>query len=416
MGLLEVVEDRGTGFTLALDGVEPLLKAERRLWSHLEELVESAGSRGLPFRLVLTSRDPGVLTEMERREGPLARPDLVLPLPRLPYRVAGWAHGSRTPSEAFLHWALLGDEPGHLPPRRNKHVSASGPVSEGRAGTKESGGPTASWAGVKSAVARRVLDPGGDLFDAPLNHLEITFQRPARYATILRALAPAPRDWSGVLERAQGVEGGGQLAPYLRRLEEEGLVQRQLPLDADPESRKRRYSVADPFHAFWFRFVLPLRSVLPTSDVEELWDRAIAPGLDAYLQRWLEEAARRWLREHAAETFGVPARTVGALWGGEAPFPLAGRLANGQVCYGLVDWTGTEDDLPGEMKRRMKATRYGIGRAARAPLFFLRRATPDEEVGGEQEELRRTLARDPLARLVGLEELMGSGPPSEAGP
>jgi hypothetical protein len=49
----------------------------------------------------------------------------------------------------------------------------------------------------------------------------------------------------------------------------------------------------------------------------------------------------------------------------------------------------------------MTETRYGIGRQARAALFFL--------AAEGSEELRRTVARDPLARVVDLAQLMGSG-------
>jgi hypothetical protein len=115
----------------------------------------------------------------------------------------------------------------------------------------------------------------------------------------------------------------------------------------------------------------------------------------------MEEAARRWLADRAEPEFGAPVREVGALWGSDADFPVAARLSNGQVCYGLVDWDMEAEDLPREMNRRMTETRYGLGRQARAALFFLS--------GEGSEELRRTVAREPLARIVGLAQLMGPG-------
>jgi hypothetical protein len=165
--------------------------------------------------------------------------------------------------------------------------------------------------------------------------------------------------------------------------------------------------VSDPFLAFWFGWVLPRRSLLAPGAGRAIWRRQILPELDGHFRSWMEEAARRWLREHAAEELGAPAREAGALWGEGPEFPVAGRLANGQVCFGLVDGSQESRDLAGEMSRRMRETRYGIGREARAPLFFLS--------GRENEAIRRNAARNPLARVVTLEGLMGQAPGTERG-
>jgi hypothetical protein len=376
MGLRDRVEDAGRPFILALDGMETLLSAHRRLTAELTELFQAVRAQGVPLRLLLTARSEGTLAPLVGDRGTLGPADLEIRLGALPFGVAGWGHGGRDPRDAFLRWALLGDDPARIEPEARSDSIAT-------------------------LVIGRVLEPGGDLHDGPLHRLEATFQRPARYASVLRALASGPRDWAGILERASGVESGSQLAPYLAKLEEEGLVRVDLPLDAVPGSRTRRYSLADPFFGFWFGWVLPNRSLLASRGARAVWSERIWPTLGTHFQRALEQAARAWLAAEAEPAFGAPAREVGALWGSEADFPVAGRLSNGQVCYGLVDWEMRIEDLPREMNRRMADTRYGIGRQARAALFF---------VGGEEsEELRRTVAREPLARVVDLARLMGSG-------
>jgi hypothetical protein len=71
----------------------------------------------------------------------------------------------------------------------------------------------------------------------------------------------------------------------------------------------------------------------------------------------------------------------------------------------MVHWeVGTEDPVQ-RVQPLLQRTRYGIGREARIPIFFL---------GGEGgEAFRRMIARDPLARVVDLAKLMGSEPPRE---
>jgi hypothetical protein len=300
-----------------------------------------------------------------------------LALSPLPFRIAGWAHGGTDPSDAFRRWAIFGDDPACLP-----RGSARGSL--------------------ESAVVSRVLLPEGDLFDVPLRRMELTFRRPARYMALLRALGRGPLDWSGILREARGVRSGGQLAPYLTRLEGEGMIRSDHSLDARPASRNRRYSIADPLLAFWFAWVLPRRSLLAPLGAEVVWREHIRPSLGPHFQTWMEEAARRWLRDHAEEALGVGAREAGALWGEEADFPVAGRLANGQVCFGQVEWESRSADPAREMAERIRASRYGIGRESRTPIFF--------RVGGEDEAVRRMVARAPYATVVSLDGLMGTNP------
>jgi len=380
-GIGDHVEESDEPFVLALDGFEALTGAHRRIEEELLEVVESAATRSVPLRLVLTARRAEALGAFAREEVAAWGQPTTLTLGALPYRDAGWDRLELTPRDAFLRWAILGDHPDHVRP----------------------GYPGES---LGAEVVRRVLDPRGDLFDAPLRRLEAGFRRPARYAGVLRALAAGTLDWSGILRSARGIDSGAQLAPYLKSLEEEGLVRVALPLDAGPRSRSRRYAPADPFLGFWFGWVLPYRSLLPSLGGEAVWRDFIRPGLEPHLQHWMEEAARRWIAEHAEEGLGAPAREVGALWGGEADFPVAGRLANGQVCYGLVEWGASTDHLPREMERRMRETRYGIGRQARGALYFL------AEKPGPW--IRRSVARESFSRVVGLDELMGTRPPWQA--
>ncbi len=385
LGILEHASGTRAPFVLALDGLEGMVAAHRRLAADLEEVLDAADTRGVPLTLLLVARSASWAEEFE---GSFERPPTVkgrVALGSVPYRAAGWAHGARTPRDAFLRWALLGDLPERLP----------------------RGGSGMEAETVEEAVVRRVLSRDGDLYEAPLRRLKATFRRPARYGAILRALARGPLDWSAVLRHARGIDQGAQLAPYLRGLEDEGLMRVDLPLDAAPGSRSRRYLPGDPFLGFWFGWVLPHRSLLSTLGPREVWRRHIRPDLAPHLQGAMEEATRRWMLEHAEEAFGVPAREVGSLWGAEADFPAAGMLANGQVCYALVDWGGRRSGMPTEMAERMRDTRYGIGRQARVPIYVL-----PEDPG---EPMRRAAARDPLHRIVTLEELMGAGPPHAGG-
>jgi hypothetical protein len=358
---------------LVLDDFDHLLRARRRIAGELAEVLARIERRGLPVRILLATR----MAELPEALVGEIRTLALLPLP---FRQAGWGHGATDPMDAFRRWAIFGDHPAHLPKRR----------------------PSTS---LTEAILKRVLLPEGDLFDAPLRRLGATFHAPSRYASILRGVAEEDRDWAS-LAQAVGVDRGSALAPYIGRLEEEGLLAVRLPMDAPEGARRRRYAPADPFLSFWFGLVLPNRGRLLRESATRVLREQIEPGLQAHFDRWLPEAARRWLAHHADEELAAPARVAGALWGGEGPeFEVAGRLTNGQVCYGIVqEGAGPAgSDLMTRVLQRMERTRFGLGRQARGPLVVLQ--------GEADPTLRREFARVPLARAITPEVLMGTRPP-----
>lgn len=396
---------------LALDGMERLAGARRRLPDEILDLWRRVRDRGLALHLVTTWR--GRPPEAWVREGE------TLELAMHPYRAAARAHGARDPADAFRRWGIFGHHPAHLP--------AAPPAATGPARPGSAREPSES---LEDAVVRRVLTPGGDLHDAPLHRLATQVQVSRRYVEILASLADGESAWGPVANRI-GAEAGNRLAPYLRRLETEGWVRVLEPLDGRPGGRRRRYALTDPFTAFWFGLVFPVRSLLHREDPRSLFRERIVPRLPAYLALRLRDLARLWMESHARERLPAAAREVGGLWAGEVEVEVGARLANGQVCYGICQ--GPEGFGPGaegllgsearrastagardrgdaiaagddaallvELERQMREVRWGMGREARAPVVFLLRPPSDE--------LRRRMARDPLGRLLTLADLMG---------
>jgi len=403
---------------LAIDGLEALTGARKRL---LEELLESwdrARQQGLALHLVLTGRDlpgaewsgwRGTLASMPHLPDPEGGPlERISVQGHLSPREAGRLQGGGTPEAAFWGWILLGSHPDHLPPSAPTLASPQ---------DQPSSGPE-----VAEAFVRRVLEPRGDLFDAPLRRLHETTKAPGRYLDILLALAGGGERWGEIAGRV-GADAGNRLAPYLKRLEVDGWVQAEHPLDGHPGGRQRRYRLADPFWGLWLSTVLPHRSLLGRMSSEAFWFTVVRPALPAHLTRWLPTLARRWMEAHAEECLPAPAREVGALWAGGVEVSVAGRLRNGQVCYGLCEIPAQwEPSSPGpavsgpwplpllspsqadealyfQLESTMKIARWGLGREARAPLLFI--------LGEPSEALRRRVARNPLARIITPSDLMG---------
>ncbi len=260
--------------------------------------------------------------------------------------------------------------------------------------------------GVGTNVRRLLLADDGPLSDAGGLWLERDLQTPARYYAILSTLARGEADWGTVHEGVPDLTRSGQVAPYLNKLIDLGLVETRRSVDASPGGRARRYAITDPFFSFWFRFILPLRlhpPPAPGHDGEgDSYAREIRPRLDAHLESILPAVCRQHMKRDALETLGAVAREGGSLWGPDYDLPVAGILTNGAAYFGACDWLPAREGRAPPLRRieqGMRASRYGFGRERRLRVVFTGRPPSVESV--------RDVARDPDARLVDAEALMG---------
>jgi AAA+ ATPase superfamily predicted ATPase len=370
---LEQTRDRTV---LVLDGVEHLLAARSRLPALLASFWTRIRGRALPLHLVLVGSDPAVLGALTAEGSPLA--DMVtldLELGALPYRevtapLAAWPARDR-----IIAWASLGGMPGVV-----------------------------RWLdpglGLAANLRRIALDPDAPLLRAGTDMLRRLVQSPARYASILMAVAQGRREWGDIARAVPDFGSSGQIAPYLARLEELRLVETRRSLDAREGSRSRRYHPTDPFLAFWFRFVLPNLTELERGQAADVWTRRIRPFLDDHVRLHFGELAREYVARYAERLPGT-AREIGSVWGPGYELDVAATLRGGAVCYGACSWehSAVGEEALGPIQRALRESRYGFGRESRLEVVF--------HAGGVGEDLVRHAARQDQIRLIGLDDLLG---------
>lgn len=240
--------------------------------------------------------------------------------------------------------------------------------------------------------------------DTILTHL----QRPERYLRAISALALGCREWGEVREAVGDLSSSGQLGPYMKTLEDLGIVVGERSLDAHPRTRSRRWRLTDPHTGFWFGTILPLWDRLGVESGAGLW-RDVAPHIDVHIHRVLPILVREWLATPpAAAVLGSPSREAGGLWGDGYDIDAAATLRNGAIVYVWTRWVG-ERFTPDEIERRLsqiRHTRYGFGRERRLKLF-VQRESPDHA-------LARVDARDPEVIVIGSNSL--AAPKQPPGP
>ena len=163
---------------------------------------------------------------------------------------------------------------------------------------------------VREAVCNNILDRNSALFSEASIALNQEMISAGTHFSILELLASGSKEASGLATRLRVKTQ--ELTPYLRALENIGLVDRERPLGAPARSRGDKWALTDPFFAFWFRFVFPFSDDLENGlRATDLFDAEVRPTLNDCVAPVFEDWCRRWTRSN----LGAVATSVGRWWG-----------------------------------------------------------------------------------------------------
>ncbi len=356
----------GRSLVLVLDDAHRFAEARSRVAPAIQQALHRARNTGRALHIVLVSP--------EKTAGPEEFEGVDVMIPPLSFRAAAPLLPGSNAEDRLRSYSIFGGVPAHL-----IHLDAG--------------------ASLNTNLRRTLLDPGAPLGDGGLTLLERTVQTPSRYVAILSALARGEGSWRTVHEGVPDLTRSGQVAPYLNRLVDLGLVEIRRSLDARPSTRSRRYRITDPFFAFWYRFMLLGRARVAAGDAMAFMAEGVRPHLEEHLSSVLDEVCRQYMRQDAMEVLGANARTSGSLWGPGYDIPVAGILSSGAPFYGRSIGDTGERGVFATLDAGIRETRYGFGRERRLRLAFAAR-----EFGPS---IQREAARRHDAVLVGPPQLAG---------
>jgi AAA+ ATPase superfamily predicted ATPase len=219
-------------------------------------------------------------------------------------------------------------------------------------------------------IQTRMLSPTAVLYNEPEFLLRTELRNPARYMSILEAIATGhttPKEISG----ATGIDVG-PLSKYLQTLRRLRLVDREVPVTASAKQSKRsRYLVADEFLRFWFRFVEPNRS-----SIEEapgiVYEGTIEPSLPDYVAKTFEDVCQETVWEAIRRGDLGPYSEIGRWWYGEDEIDIVGLAPDAdRILFGECKWTSAPVGHTLVAQLREKAERVRWGPDSRAEEFAL---------------------------------------------
>lgn len=188
-----------------------------------------------------------------------------------------------------------------------------------------------------SANIRRHLMPRTGMFRSePFVLIGDLVRETRTYEATLRAIATGchtPDD----ISRATGLKAPN-LSPYLKRLQELGLVERRIPATVPPVKRRAttlgRYYLLDPYLRFYFRSIEPHLDMVEQELTDRLWG-IISEQFRAFVAFTFEELCREWtLVQARAGRLPFSPDVVGAHWGSDArlrPFTLFRASSEGSA-------------------------------------------------------------------------------------
>lgn len=168
------------------------------------------------------------------------------------------------------------------------------------------------WAGkrsLESILKARILAKDESLFEEPLQLIrgEDEIREPGTYYAILRAVSQG-RTRHNEIGAATKVTSSALLSQRLRRLEQLGYLQERRPLRGNGTAS---WALADPYFAFWFRYVYPARSRLQSGRIDEVSAQVLS-DLDNFMGPRFEQVCRDWAATYA--THQALDAEIGAYW------------------------------------------------------------------------------------------------------
>jgi hypothetical protein len=339
--------DHGENLLVVFDEFPYLCEAVQGFPSVVQKAVDRVNRNDTPLDLVLCGSQISFMTEMLAEKNPLrGRQTLELDVQPLPYREAAEFLPDWSAVETLEAFGVFGGMPYYLQ------------FLDGELGLREN-------------IVDTVLRPGAPLGNEAYNVLQSELRTPRRFASVLQAIGTGCTTTGDILGRTAEISSGGQLTPYINKLEALRLIRVTRSLDAKPKARNRRYYVADPYLEFWFRFGLPNASALAKGHAEDVYDHAILPHFSGFMGEIFEWISREYLERYADDVLPAPPREIGKIWGTDYDIDVAATLLDDTVIYTECKWWDSEVGMNvlRDLRDDASKTNYGAGADERFVLF-----------------------------------------------
>jgi AAA+ ATPase superfamily predicted ATPase len=167
-------------------------------------------------------------------------------------------------------------------------------------------------------VKRLFFGVNGTLFNEPEMIIRQEFDSPARYNSIIEAVARGAKTPSQI-EQVTGIEKN-PASVYIKTLIDIGFLSKIVPFGENPlKSRKGNYFLGNNMFQFWFQYVSPNFSDIQLGNGNIVFDRRVSHLIEDYTGKYVFEKVcmQYLLRCNERDMLPFLASKVGKWWGND---------------------------------------------------------------------------------------------------
>ena len=305
---------------LVFDEFQYLCEDNAALPSLIQRFWDLHGKNSKLFLILCGSQVSFMEQEVLAERSPLyGRRTGQLRLMPLSYRDSGYFFSEYSAKEKLIAYGILGGIPAYL----NQFALRSSNDSQRT---------------LEQHIKDELLTPQGYLFDEVNFLLRTELREPRTYASLLHAIAGGATRLNEISQRVR--LDATNVNKYLSVLRELRLVKRETPVtDRAPQKNKKGlYKIADNYIKFWFRFVLPNRSLIESGNADLVYEEIIAPNLPHYMGEIFEDICRQYINLYWAEKLKVAPKQVGAHWAPNIEIDVLTENVDESHSFGECKW------------------------------------------------------------------------------
>jgi AAA+ ATPase superfamily predicted ATPase len=309
---------------LVLDEFQYLCEDNAALPSLIQRFWDLHGKNSKLFLILCGSQVSFMEREVLAERSPLyGRRTGQLRLMPLSYRDSGYFFSEYSVKQKLIAYGILGGIPAYL------NRFALYPLNRS---------PDAPQKTFQQRIKDELLTPQGYLFDEVNFLLRMELREPRTYASILQAIAAGATRLNEIAQRV-GLNPT-DVNKYLNVLRELGLVKRETRVTerAPQKSKRGLYKIEDNYVKFWFRFVLPNRSLIESGNIDLVYQQIIAPNLSHYMGEIFEGICRQYISHYWEEKLKIAPKKVGGHWESDFEIDVLTENVDKSHWFGECKW------------------------------------------------------------------------------
>lgn len=198
---------------------------------------------------------------------------------------------------------------------------------------------------LQDSIAYNIINPMGTLYEEPIRLFMDDMRDVIQTSTLLSVIGSGVNRLSEIAGRL--AKPATHLSGPLEKLRQLDFVEREIPFGENPKnSKKSLYKVGDPFMDFYFRFVVPNRSLIELGRTQIVTD-IIRAQFSRYVSTWWEKLCRQAVSEGliGGDIYNLAGRWWGNVSKDEAiELDVVAQSMDGKkILVGECKWTEGED-------------------------------------------------------------------------